>query len=58
MTTIKNMQGLAKDGTTIYAALKDAHSRLQQIKSDSRDPTPKEWDEVNRQVDSLQQLQS
>ena len=59
MTTVKNMQALAKDGSAVYAALKDAHSRLQSIKDEGREPTTREWDEVNRQVASLhQQLQS
>ena len=59
MDTIKNMQALVKDGTTAYAALKDAYSRVHKIKDEGRDPTPEEWDTLNREVASLhQQLQT
>jgi hypothetical protein len=59
LTTLKSMQGLVADGTVAAAALKDAYTRAQGIADAGRDPTPQEWDDLNRQIDTLhQQLQS
>jgi hypothetical protein len=59
LNTLRSMQSVVASGTAAYASLHDAYTRAQNIANAGRDPTPQEWDELNRQIASLHaQLQS
>lgn len=50
---------VVSEGTTAYTLLSAAHDRVAKIVAEGRDPTPQEWDDLNREISSLhQQLQS
>lgn len=50
---------LLDQGTTAYQLLTTAHNRVKAIVDQGRDPTPDEWDALDKEIASLhQQLQS
>jgi hypothetical protein len=59
LNTLRGMQVAISHGSAAAAALNLAYMRVQTIAYAGRDPTPLEWDELNRQVASLhRRLQS